>query len=536
MGSKIKRSLFKYLIISLTISIILSIAVQDAAQNISDNIQLKYTDSSKLYEYQNGYSQLFGDVPQIPDVSPEIMTPSDRIAKELCDFISSWCILFFTLFGVFLSLTLFYKRRLKTPFSVLNEAADKISRQDLDFKISYVYDDELGQICAAFEKMREKLAENNSSMWNMIDEQKQMRSAFSHDLRTPLAVMKGYVEYLLRYYPKHRLSEEKVIEVLGELQSQTERISCFADTMKNINRLDEIIISRAYVSQADLLAKTEAILTVLAQKYAKQFEVHAQKQMDEVLSKGWTVQEIRQFFIDEYGIVGFQSVWNMSAYKKADAGEVQQYLDSVFQEESYTSYLGRKYADYLGITSILFTISVFAILLMRDMRKSIYSFIHTKPISSRNYVLGKYIAGISMVLLFVVILTAIVDVVAVSAGNSYGYKTSLWDIWANIIMYDLPGILLTGCIMLFISILFKNVIPAIPAMLLYFIYANIGTLSSAEDYHYQVKPGAIFIRFPQLFTETEIPSGIVSNQIFLLILAIVLLIASIQIWERRRDT
>lgn len=270
------RELLKSLIISLTISIILSIAVQDAAQNISDNIQLKYTDSSKLYEYQNGYSQLFGDVPQIPDVSPEIMTPSDRIAKELCDFISSWCILFFTLFGVFLSLTLFYKRRLKTPFSVLNEAADKISRQDLDFKISYVYDDELGQICAAFEKMREKLAENNNSMWNMIDEQKQMRSAFSHDLRTPLAVMKGYVEYLLRYYPKHRLSEEKVIEVLGELQSQTERISCFAYTMKNINRLDEIIISRAYVSQADLLAKTEAILTVLAQKYAKQFEVHSE--------------------------------------------------------------------------------------------------------------------------------------------------------------------------------------------------------------------------------------------------------------------
>ena len=29
-------------------------------------------------------------------------------------------------------------------------------------------------------------------------------------------------------------------------------------------------------SQADLLAKTEAILTVLAQKYAKQFEVHSE--------------------------------------------------------------------------------------------------------------------------------------------------------------------------------------------------------------------------------------------------------------------
>ena len=276
MGSKIKRSLFKYLIISITLSIILSVVLQEVTQDISNSIQLKYLDSSKLYEYQNGYSQLFGDVPQIPDVPPEIMTPPDRIINEFCDFVSSWCILFFTFTGVFLSLSLFYKRRLKIPFSILNESTAKIGRQDLEFKITYDCDDELGQICAAFEKMREKLVENNCLMWNMIDEQKQMRSAFSHDLRTPLAVMKGYVEYLLRYYPKHRLSEEKVIEVLGELQSQTERISCFADTMKNINRLDEIIISRACVSQADLLAKTEAILTVLAQKYAKQFEVHSE--------------------------------------------------------------------------------------------------------------------------------------------------------------------------------------------------------------------------------------------------------------------
>ena len=263
---------------------------------------------------------------------------------------------------------------------------------------------------------------------------------------------------------------------------------------------------------------------------------NAQEEMEMVRNKGWTTQEIRQYFIDKYGLPGFASVWEECAYKKADTVELQQYLDSVFQQESYTSYFGRKYADYLGISSILLTIAVFSILLMRDMRKTIYSFIHTKPISGQNYVLGKYITGISLVLLSVMILTVVVDAMATSAGNSYGYKTSFWDIWANIIIYDLPGILLTGCIMLFISILFKNVIPAIPAMLLYFMYANIGSADSIEGYHYQVKPGAVFVRFPQLFTETETPSGIVSNQLFLLVLAIVLLIASIQIWERRRDT
>ena len=276
MGSKIKRSLFKYLIISLTLAIALSVVVQVIAENISINIQSKYVDKSKLYEYQNGYSDLFGDVPEIPEIPSKIMKTQDRVIKEICDFASTWCILFFTFIGVFLSLSLFYKRRLKIPFSILNEAAEKIGKQDLNFKITYNYDDELGYLCAVFEKMRKKLEENNCLMWNMIDEQKQMRSAFSHDLRTPLTVMKGYVEYLLLYYPENKLSKEKIFEVLGELQSQTERIVCFADTMKSINRLDEIIINRECINKDELHMKAETILTVLAQKYEKQFEIHSE--------------------------------------------------------------------------------------------------------------------------------------------------------------------------------------------------------------------------------------------------------------------
>ena len=251
-------------------AIILSVVVQGIAQDISVNIQLKYVDQSKLYEYQNGYSQLFGDVPEIPEIPAKIMKAQDRVIKELCDFASSWCILFFTFIGVFLSLSLFYKRRLKIPFTILNESAEKIGKQDLNFKITYNYDDELGQLCTVFEKMRDKLSENNSLMWNMIDEQKQMRSAFSHDLRTPLTVMKVYVEYLLLYYPENKLSKEKIVEVLEELQSQTERISCFADTMKSINRLDEIVINRECIDKDELHTKAETVLTVFAQKYEKQ--------------------------------------------------------------------------------------------------------------------------------------------------------------------------------------------------------------------------------------------------------------------------
>ena len=111
MGSKIKTSLFKYLVIALIISITLSIIVQSAAQTISDQLQLKYVNLSELYEFQNKYSQQFEDFPWVPVVSPEKMTLQDRVIKELCDFISSWSILFFTFAGVFIALTLFYNVR-----------------------------------------------------------------------------------------------------------------------------------------------------------------------------------------------------------------------------------------------------------------------------------------------------------------------------------------------------------------------------------------------------------------------------------------
>ena len=117
----------------------------------------------------------------------------------MCEFIESWSVFILTFVSVYIALSMFYSKRFKKPLKILNGSAEKIGRQELDFSVHYDKNDEMGQLCDAFEKMREQLQLNNMEMWNMIDEQKQMRSAFSHDLRTPLSVLKGYVEYLIRY-------------------------------------------------------------------------------------------------------------------------------------------------------------------------------------------------------------------------------------------------------------------------------------------------------------------------------------------------
>ena len=74
--------------------------------------------------------------------------------------------------------------------------AEKISNSDLDFKIQYESDDELGQLCRDFEVMRSALAQNFSEMWRQVEERKRLNGAFAHDLRTPLTAIYGYLNLL----------------------------------------------------------------------------------------------------------------------------------------------------------------------------------------------------------------------------------------------------------------------------------------------------------------------------------------------------
>ena len=81
---------------------------------------------------------------------------------------------------------LFYRKRLKKPFAILEGAVDRIGRKDLDFTVSYASEDEIGRLCASFEEMRKSLEENQKEMWKLVEDQKQLNAAFAHDLRTPL--------------------------------------------------------------------------------------------------------------------------------------------------------------------------------------------------------------------------------------------------------------------------------------------------------------------------------------------------------------
>lgn len=57
-------------------------------------------------------------------------------------------------------------------------------------------DDELGQLCAAFETMRKELLKSNQELWRQAEERKRLNAVSSHDLRNPITVLKGTVKLL----------------------------------------------------------------------------------------------------------------------------------------------------------------------------------------------------------------------------------------------------------------------------------------------------------------------------------------------------
>ncbi len=143
------------------------------------------------------------------------------------------------IFCVVLTGMIFYKRELQKPIEILLDASQKISENQLDFCIDYTNKNELGKLCDAFENMRKTLDENNREMWHLLEERKRLNSAFSHDLRTPLTVLKGYNNFLEKYSEK--INQNKINEILSKMNGQINRLENYTYKMSAVQKLEDII-------------------------------------------------------------------------------------------------------------------------------------------------------------------------------------------------------------------------------------------------------------------------------------------------------
>lgn len=88
-------------------------------------------------------------------------------------------------------------RTVSLPLAKLQAAARNIKEGNLDFEIKNETNDEIGQLCQDFEEMRLRLKANAEEKVAYDKENKELISNISHDLKTPITAVKGYVEGIM---------------------------------------------------------------------------------------------------------------------------------------------------------------------------------------------------------------------------------------------------------------------------------------------------------------------------------------------------
>ena len=155
--------------------------------------------------------------------------------------------------GTLLCAFWFFRRRLKRPIELLTGASERIAANHLDFSIRYDRMDEMGRLCASFEKMRRQLLENNREMWRQMEERRQLNAAFSHDLRTPLTVLKGHSDLLLALLPQEGFSREEAAAEVRVMSANIARLEKYTEAMAKLQRLEDVEIRRREISGGELL-------------------------------------------------------------------------------------------------------------------------------------------------------------------------------------------------------------------------------------------------------------------------------------------
>jgi signal transduction histidine kinase len=277
----IKKTFMLYMLLFLLFATLLSAIAIQTADSIESGVNWGYLDSSQKYEIQkdkNGKGTVL--IATLPDTN---YTSRDKAIVTTCKIVRLWSIPLFFGLCIIASALLFYRNKLKKPIELLSGASEKIAGNDLDFKLSYGSKDEMGRLCASFETMRAALLENNQELWRTIEERKRLNAAFSHDLRTPLTVLRGYTDFLKNYVPQGKISEQKLLSTVSTMSGQISRLERYVQTMGEVQRLEDIKVSSEPVTTASFIEQLENSARVYMQKSGRILDFHNEVSNCEVL-------------------------------------------------------------------------------------------------------------------------------------------------------------------------------------------------------------------------------------------------------------
>lgn len=283
-GQSIKKTFFNYTFIMFAIVLLLSWTAVKFCSRLREDIIASH---AYIHEAQpdmaGGDGDMFTYGYMIPpeDIGEQkesqnsekgdwpVFTEREKMLCHVFEIMSVILPFLFLCAGIWIAGSVFYSRKLKKPFYLLNQGIVHIEQGDLDFSLTCSEQNELGNLCRAFETMRQKVLENNTEMWNMVEERKKLNASVAHDLRTPVTVIKGYSEYVLRNLENDCVSRGNLEEILSYIQNAAERLEAYADSVYHIHMLENLDLDFREEDLSLLSAEITSALKVMGEKFER---------------------------------------------------------------------------------------------------------------------------------------------------------------------------------------------------------------------------------------------------------------------------
>lgn len=258
----LRKTIVLYMSAAIVLSFFLSAGIVRMAEQTQKQIWAGYMDRDRVsdYEEKTGYTA------EITRPAQSDMLHRDHVITEICDAVETWTMLVIPMIGSVIAVFCFYRDKIKEPLQILTEGSRKIQENNLDFPVDYRKKDEMGSLCREFDRMRAQLRENNRKLWSAVEQERTLKAVIAHDIRSPLAVLRGYQETLIEFLPTEQLSRQDMEEMLTEGMQQIDRMNAFVEQMRQLSGIEEREIHAEKIETAVLLRYMEQAAKALADR------------------------------------------------------------------------------------------------------------------------------------------------------------------------------------------------------------------------------------------------------------------------------
>ena len=146
---------------------------------------------------------------------------------ELVFFISMFCLWLIGFIYLISNLT----RKLRSEIRKISKANDNLEKLQLEFEREHSDYIEISGVLDSIDSMARSLKASLEKQWNMQMTQKEMIQSITHDVRTPITLIKGNIELLIE-------DQENVLERAEDALNGVERLEYF---LKKLNEFSDLM-------------------------------------------------------------------------------------------------------------------------------------------------------------------------------------------------------------------------------------------------------------------------------------------------------